>query len=64
MEPIILRLVNIIFVGLVEARVMCFYRRSEIPSSLLPVADKVILVCLSLVKTPNTCLLILIILVS
>jgi len=26
--------------GLVEARVMCFYRRSEIPSSLIPIADK------------------------
>jgi len=26
--------------GNVEARVMCFYRRSEIPSSLIPVADK------------------------
>ncbi|XP_040569391.1 metastasis-associated protein MTA3 [Lepeophtheirus salmonis] len=26
--------------GNVEARVMCFYRRSEIPSSLLPQADK------------------------
>jgi len=26
--------------GNVEARVMCFYRRSEIPSSLVPLADK------------------------
>ena len=26
--------------GNVEARVMCFYRRSEIPSSLIPLADK------------------------
>ena len=28
------------FAGNVEARVMCFYRRSEIPSSLIPAADK------------------------
>ena len=26
--------------GNVEARVMCFYRRSEIPASLVPLADK------------------------
>ena len=26
--------------GNVEARVMCFYRRAEIPSSLVPIADK------------------------
>ena len=28
------------FVGNVEARLMCFYRRSEVPASLVHLADK------------------------
>ena len=32
--------INVTTPGNVEARVMCFYRRSEIPASLVPLADK------------------------
>ena len=36
----IMKILSLYNLGNVEARVICFYRRNEIPANLIPAADK------------------------